>query len=137
MQLTMFEEEMEKSQQSFSGKMCPECLARMTMHSVVFSQALLANQNLLSHQGTNGQTRVLSLAQSEALHGEFSTLNTSDWPNEGSVCFLSAVLETTLISERYYLNSTQCKSILDRSERYGKKIPTPLREALMAKAQQE
>ena len=137
MQLTMFEEQDEKSQQSSYGKTYPACLARTTMLSVVFSQALLANQNLLSHQGTNGQTRVLSLAQSEALHGEFSTLNTSDWPNDANVCFLSAVLETTSISDRYYLNSAQCRSIIDRSERYGKQIPTPLREALMAKAQQE
>jgi hypothetical protein len=62
------------------------------------------------------------------------TLNTSDWPSDGSACSLSAILETGAVPQRFYLSARACQGILRRAERRGKKLPIPLQAALEAVA---
>jgi hypothetical protein len=62
--------------------------------------------------------------------GAFSTLNTSAWPNDASVCSLSRVLETGPIPQRFFLSAKACSGILRRAEKRGKELPTTLRRAL-------
>lgn len=63
-------------------------------------------------------------------HGEYLTLNTSEWPSDADVCFLSDVLETQNVPERYFLSPTACQGILRRAESRGKELPSPLKETL-------
>lgn len=64
-------------------------------------------------------------------HGGFSTLNTSDWPNDASVCSLSSVLQDhSEIPPRFYLSHKACTGILRRADNRGKGLPTMLLEAL-------
>jgi len=63
-------------------------------------------------------------------HGECWTLNTSEWPKDADVCFLSDVLETQNVPERFYLSKAACQGILNRAERRGKKLPDQLKAAL-------
>ena len=44
-------------------------------------------------------------------HGGFSTLNTSDSPNDASACSLSEVLETGSIPPKYYLSPKACAGL--------------------------
>src|ERR1700690_2873084 len=65
---------------------------------------------------------------------EFLTLNTSDWPSDGSACSLSDVLETGDVPQRFYLSAKACQGILRRAEKRGKSLPPSLRAALEAVA---
>ena len=58
------------------------------------------------------------------------TLSISDWPNDASVCSLSAVLEAGNVPRRFYLTARACAGILRRAEKRGKELPTALRQAL-------
>jgi hypothetical protein len=65
---------------------------------------------------------------------EFSTLSTSDWPNDASVCSLSDILETGDVPQRYFLTAKACAGILRRAEKRGKALPMQLLRALQAVA---
>lgn len=67
---------------------------------------------------------------------EFWTLNTSDWPNDASVCSLSDILETGDVPQRYFLTAKACAGILRRAEKRGKELPGALKSALVAVASQ-
>ena len=67
-------------------------------------------------------------------HGEYWTRNSSTWPNDASVCFLSDVLETQNVPQKYYLSAKACAGILRRAVRRGKPLPPQLKEALEAVA---
>jgi hypothetical protein len=95
-----------------------------------FLAGLAGEDDALLPSGKNGRTQVLSLAPREHSPGESSTLNTSPWHNDASVCLLSEVLEMTSIPLRYFLSSTACEGILRRAEARGKKLPERLRVAL-------
>lgn len=93
----------------------------------------------LSAKGMQGERGALSSACSEswrnsgmAFAGEFLTLSTSEWPSDADVCFLSDVLETQDVPQRYFLSPTACQGILRRAERRGKSLPPMLKEALEA-----
>ena len=60
------------------------------------------------------------------------TLNTSDWPSDGSVCSLSAILETGDVPQRFYLSARACRGILRRAEKRGKQLSPSLAAALRA-----
>lgn len=77
-----------------------------------------------------GQTSVWLPDQPGGRHGGFSTLNTSDWPNDAAVCSLSQILETGPIPQRFYLSAKACAGICRRAEKRGKVLPTRLRKAL-------
>ena len=64
----------------------------------------------------------------------FLTLNTSDWPSDGSACSLSRVLETGTVPPRFYLSTRACRGILRRAEKRGKSLPPSLAAALWAVA---
>ena len=134
MQLTIFDTDAENNPPSSFGRTSPECLARLTMPSVVFSRNLSANQHRSPHRASGGQTLVLSLDPGEVQRGEFLTLNTSDWPNDANVWSLSDILETGNLPPRFYLSATACKGILRRAEKRGKTLPPALQEALVAVA---
>lgn len=136
MQLTIFDTAETSNPQSSCGRMSPGYLARMIMPSVAFSQGLPVNHQS-TRQMDSGQPLVLSLVPDEALRGECLTLNTSDWPNDASVCLLSQVLEQTLTLGKYSLSSTACKGLLNRAEKRGKVMPEPLRSALMRIAESQ
>ena len=65
------------------------------------------------------------------------TLSTSEWPNDGDVCSLSDVLETTGAHlAKYWLSAKACAGILRRAERRGKSLPAMLDQALRTRSTQ-
>ena len=66
-----------------------------------------------------------------AAHGQFTTLATSESPNDAVECLLSDVLETT-VPERYALSARAARGILRRADARGKTLPPELEEALRA-----
>lgn len=70
-----------------------------------------------------------------AAHGECWTLNSSEWPSDASVCFLSDILEPLPLPERYFLSPKACAGILRRAEKRGKRLPPMLHAALLAGSQ--
>ena len=95
----------------FSGRTCPESLTLETMLSPNFS----------------GKFKTSGMAAS---HGEFLTLNSSEWPSGADVCFLSDVLERGGVPQRYSLSPRACAGILRRASKRGKSLPELLGEAL-------
>ena len=67
--------------------------------------------------------------------GDFSTVNISEWPNDGAACSLSAILEANPAT-RYSLSPRACAGILRRAEKRGKELPPMLEEALLLVAGQ-
>jgi hypothetical protein len=61
--------------------------------------------------------------------GEWSTLDTSESPNDAVECSLSDVLETT-VSERYALSARAARGILRRADARGRTLPPELEQAL-------
>ena len=59
------------------------------------------------------------------------TLNTPEWHSAAVVCSLSDSLETGDVPQRFYLSAKACQGILRRAKKRGKKLPTPLRSALI------
>ena len=58
------------------------------------------------------------------------TLSGSEFRRGGSACFLSDVLETGEVPDRYFLSPVACAGILRRAEARGKEIHPLLKEAL-------
>ena len=67
-------------------------------------------------------------------HTECLTLSTSEWPSAAVVCSLSDTLEIGDLPPRFFLSQKACAGILRRAEKRGKKLPEPLRHALIAVA---
>lgn len=108
----------------------------------------------LARDGSSGKTSLASCHQDRdgtlvpssgrwlragmASPGGCWTLNMCEWtvtltpyPNDGSVCSLSDVLEETqLVPQRFYLSRKACEGILRRAERRGKELPPMLLAAL-------
>ena len=94
-------------------------------------------QELSLPKGLKARGGALSSACSEswrnsgmAFAGVFLTLSTSEWPSDADVCFLSDVLETRDVPQRYFLSPTACQGILRRAASRGKELPSPLKETL-------
>ena len=83
-----------------------------------------------------GRALVVCLAPKGQSRGDSSMPNISEFPNAAAVCSLSRVLETGPIPSRFFLSSTACAGILRRSEKRKKTLPGPLRDALIAVAQE-
>ena len=62
--------------------------------------------------------------------GRCLTLSGSAFRRGGSACFLSDVLETGVVPERYFLSPVACAGILRRAEARGKEIHPLLKAAL-------
>ena len=77
----------------------------------------------------SGETQEKSWAITFPLHGDYSTLNTGECPNEENASTLWQILQVDA-PEKYYLSAKACAGILRRAERRGKKLPPMLREAL-------
>jgi hypothetical protein len=73
--------------------------------------------------------------QGHGLHGGFSTLNISEWPNDAAVCSLSQILEKGPIPQRFFLSAKACQGILRRAEKRGRELPPSLHQALAHVAQ--
>lgn len=71
------------------------------------------------------------MSSGTVLHGEFSTRNSSEWPSDAAVSFLSEALETD-VPQKYSLSTTACAGIIRRAETRGKALPRELNEALLA-----
>ena len=69
-----------------------------------------------------------------ASRGECSTLDTSEFHSGAVGSSLWQVLEEQPPPERYFLSPRAAAGILKRAERRGKKLPEPLRRALVAVA---
>ena len=66
-------------------------------------------------------------------HGECLTLNSSEWPSDAAVSFLSDVLEGGQERlQRYSLSPKACQGILRRASKRGKPLPPMLEAALRA-----
>jgi hypothetical protein len=68
------------------------------------------------------------------LRGGYSTPNISASPSVAAACFLSQVVETTLIPPKYFLSAKACAGILRRASRRGKTLPALLDLALRQQA---
>src|ERR1017187_4301555 len=105
MQLTMLDTVPVSVDSSSSGRTSPGSNTPPTTPSAVCWQDLSAQiipcGRHLNADG--GLTSVWLPGQGHGLHGGFSMLNISAWPNDGSACFLSSVLKTAPIPPRYYL----------------------------------
>ena len=66
-------------------------------------------------------------------HGEFWTRNSSEWPSDAAVCFLSDILEPNP-PQRFSLSQTACQGILNRAVKRGRSLPAELDAALRAQA---
>jgi hypothetical protein len=121
----------------FFGKMCQEFSTPKTTPLDVFLQDLPVKATRSSRQGADGQTLVLLMDPKEQLRGGHSMPNISAWPNVGSECLLSQVLETTSVPQKYFLSLTACEGILRRAEKRGKQLPEMLKQALTATAYKE
>ena len=66
-------------------------------------------------------------------HGEFWTRNSSEWPSDAAVCFLSDILESNP-PQRFSLSPTACQGILNRAVKRGRSLPAELDAALRAQA---
>ena len=62
-------------------------------------------------------------------HGEYWTVNSSEFPKDAEGCSLSAILEAN-VPEKYSLSQRACEGILRRAEKRGKSLPPTLRQAL-------
>ena len=112
----------------------------------LFAWLMSSNPNGLSSKTSPASCRQTTDGTWESSSGQWQnsgmgsptecwTLNTSEWPNDGAVCSLSDVLETTGEHlAKYSLSAKACRGILRRAKRRGKQLPTPLREALEAVA---
>ena len=78
----------------------------------------------------DGMARALSLDPSMALHGEYSTLQISECPNDAVASSLSDILETGDVPRKYYLSPKACAGILRRASKRGKDLPPQLQKAL-------
>src|SRR5690554_5258617 len=120
MQLTMFDDNEAISLQLSSGKMYLAYSAVKTMPSDAFWERLPVKVASYNQQGKNGRTLVVCMDPKGQSLGASSTPNISDWHNDASVCFLSQVLETDLIPQKFFLSSTACVGILRRAEKRKK-----------------
>lgn len=155
MPLTTAAPSAESNLASYSGRMCPESEVTAGTHSDIFSPGswvrtiplsrvhdLNRDGHLPSGHGKkkpvstfrSGQVQVLLLDPAGQSHGGPKMPNISVWPNDASVCSLSAVLVRGLIPKKYYLSSTACAGILRRAETRGKTLPMTLLHALQAAA---
>lgn len=55
-------------------------------------------------------------------HGEYWTRNSSEWPSDAAVCFLSDILEPNP-PQRFSLSPTACQGILNRAVKRGRSLP--------------
>lgn len=129
MQQTLFDQDLSfgKTSQEFSQRATTPLAASWRALSAVMSP---------SWQSKDGQTQVWFMDHRDGLVGASLMPNTSDWPNDASVCSLSQVLETEPIPQKYFLSGKACAGILRRAEKRGKTLPDALRLALQAVANQ-
>lgn len=66
-------------------------------------------------------------------HGAYWTRNSSEWPSDAAVCFLSDILEPNP-PQRFSLSPTACQGILNRAVKRGRSLPAELDAALRAQA---
>ena len=92
-------------------KMSPDCSARTMVKHL---------------QGASESYSTAGLVRSG---GDFSTARISVWPNDGSACSLSAILEENPAT-KYSLSPKACAGILRRAEKRGKTLPPMLEAAL-------
>ena len=111
------------------GRTSQESCPTRPMHSAISSLVSLARMHPLCRQGNDGETLVLSLGKDDVLHGECSTLNISESPNDVRESGLWQVLERD-VPQKYYLSRAAKDGILRRAERRGKALPVELERAL-------
>lgn len=132
MQSTIFDVISAESEESpSSGRTSPESSQPTTTLLDASSARSWEQLPRSFHQeGSAGPTLVWLLAPNESQHGEFSTLNISDSPNDAAACSLSQVLETGSIPQRFFLSKLACAGILRRAEKRGRVLPEHLARAL-------
>jgi hypothetical protein len=65
-----------------------------------------------------------------AVHGEFLTLNTLEFPNDAVESSLLDVLETGEVPQRFFLSPVACQGILRRAAKRNRTLPPSLQQAL-------
>lgn len=69
------------------------------------------------------------------LRGEYLTRNSSEYPKDADVSFLSDILELNP-QQKYYLSAKACEGVLRRTEKRGKPLPKELVDALTEQAKE-
>lgn len=112
------------------GKTSPECSAQEITPSGACWLDYVDQTFPLQYRTRDGRTLVLLPEKSERLHGEYSTLNISECPNNVRESSLSQVLEKSLIPPKYFLSIRACAGILARAHKRKKELPHLLKEVL-------
>ena len=128
------EQEKKSDQGIWSGRMSQErsqaIMEKTSNQSLKKLQRLrIVQYQFLCLKKINGRTQEASWEMIIPSHGEFSMLNTSEFPNEEKESTLSQILEVTP-HPKYCLSKTACEGILKRAAKRGKVLPTILEMAL-------
>ena len=93
------------------------------------------------YRETNGERPELLSDETDSSNGECWTRSMSEWNHSlvpshsvDGVCSLSSILETGPVDPRYFLSPKACAGILRRAEKWGKKLPHLLYQALQTVA---
>src|SRR3546814_17116716 len=93
------------SKTSPAGSTCPT-----TPSAVSWERLSEQMMPCVRHSTASGPVQVWLPGQGHGLHGGFSTLNISEWPNDAAVCSLSQILEKGPIPQRFFLSAKACRS---------------------------
>ena len=128
MQLQMLDM-MENSQSS--GKTSPASSPTKETHLDVSWQDLSEQMIPYYHQKAEaGPVLAWFPGHGHGSHGGFSMLNTSECHNAAAASFLSQILETAPIPQRFFLSAKACQGFLSRSDGRERALPHLLRVAL-------
>lgn len=125
-----------------SERMSPVCSAAMKGATLLqWLESWLGSA--LTFRETAGERPAWHLESEDLSNGQLWMRNIAEWTptlepslNGGDVCSLSEILETGPVDRRYFLSPKACAGILRRAEDRGKELPTTLRQALQAVAEE-
>lgn len=126
---------------SLSQETAKDLKANQDSCSSIYEQFVMSCQLTLSGRTSRERCRAKRVELSSncstkwmtsgmGIHGVCWTRNSSEYPKDADVCFLSDVLETQDVPQKYFLSATACAGILRRAESRGKPLPMMLADAL-------
>ena len=132
-QLGLFENLIQKSQ---SGRMFQALSHQMAVKILEQSSRKCSAPMFQCLDLDDGQQQGWLEVEKSKSRGGYSMPNISEFPNDADVSLLSQILEINA-PQKYYLSQKACQGILRRAAKRGKELPTHLRSALEAKAEEK
>lgn len=139
-QLTLWSEEA-PANPSLSQETAKDSKANQDSCSSIYEQFVRSCQLTLSGRTSRERCRAKRVELSSncstkwmtsgmGIHGVCWTRNSSEYPKDADVCFLSDVLEVSNVPQKYFLSAKACAGILRRAESRGKPLPMLLADDL-------